>query len=630
MKRFDARDYWDEETNEDLTDLIEWAKERTGLAGLTYTSSFRIAESYECLGNHVQAEEMLYKAIELKESDAVEAQRSLARIYERAGRFELAVKTTTQVIHSLESVIAPSEEQVSDLKADRKRVARWKKSLSLYDEAMETYQRMLEEDEEDYEVIRDILFLLDDRNDSEQILELLDSLGAQVDSRTGNDRLTQLLLTRADDEDEHGIISQYARKLRLADRIRSSYEEAIKIAAKNGSLGANVERGKQLQPLEAVIWLKHSLASLLHRYSDSRTDILSAMRIWEELVLTPVPPSLLGNLLNSLMQAADRVALFYLSEARAAGPDSEIASTFVKKVKSHFGDRADGLPCLMEPEELDSMLAYYYASIGQEGKAREMLKTNVELGVALLSDEDDLNDHIGLMKLANSFMRLGDDENALAAWSLIAPDKNLPPAAANSRNPQQGNSTDPLELATTHLESSDSPRKSPTNPLESSTNGTSPLHSAETPDHIASNGVLASDAVSRPALSHTQTSRTKEKPKGPLEYYCECYNCNTTFSFADNFWVCKQCINVFFAPICFEKLCTDKLRRHVCDKSHDFFFVPPWDFEKARKLGRGNVQVGEEVVTVKDWVESIRREWGIQGRRKAVLNKAENEYYLES
>jgi hypothetical protein len=61
----------------------------------------------------------------------------------------------------------------------------------------------------------------------------------------------------------------------------------------------------------------------------------------------------------------------------------------------------------------------------QHDQVKDTLRANVKENLDFLSDDDPSNDWQGYRGLAMNLMFAGQDENALAAWSLIGPDDDI-------------------------------------------------------------------------------------------------------------------------------------------------------------------------------------------------------------
>ncbi|KAI8310942.1 nacht and tpr domain containing protein [Colletotrichum sp. SAR11_59] len=69
-------------------------------------------------------------------------------------------------------------------------------------------------------------------------------------------------------------------------------------------------------------------------------------------------------------------------------------------------------------------LASYHILQGDTSAARELLKPRLESAFDLLSDDYDYNDEMAYYYLGCTLAQLGDDANALAAFSLNRPPAN--------------------------------------------------------------------------------------------------------------------------------------------------------------------------------------------------------------
>ncbi|KAI9666298.1 MAG: hypothetical protein M1821_004233 [Bathelium mastoideum] len=112
------------------------------------------------------------------------------------------------------------------------------------------------------------------------------------------------------------------------------------------------------------------------------------------------------------------------------------------------------------------------------------------------------------------------------------------------------------------------------------------------------------------------------KRQGDMHTYCD-GRCNTSWTYANDFWCCRYCVDVQFDSVCLEKLRAGTLIRDVCSPDHQFLHVPKWSDEEFRAVGKDRVRVGGEIqpdgtrtggeiVTVEEWKNRLYEEWGIQ------------------
>ncbi|KAL0263015.1 hypothetical protein SLS55_001990 [Diplodia seriata] len=187
------------------------------------------------------------------------------------------------------------------------------------------------------------------------------------------------------------------------------------------------------------------------------------------------------------------------------------------------------------------LLGRLYHLQARKEEAKKCFRDHVGTCLELLSDEDPSNDYQAYMGLGESLGRLYDDENALAAWSMIGP-----------RN-----------------RSTDDPRD--------------------------------------------RYEGMTSKPSGPLYYRCANGECDHIWRFANDIYVCRDCIDCMFCEKCHTELKTGRMEWRVCGKDHEFLYVPKWDSEAAEKVEKGHVKVGNDpAMKIADWVDKLRREYGIE------------------
>ena len=624
VKKFTWEDYWGGEFDEDLSELLSWADEHEITNETTYVLCFRLAETYRMLKNYDEAKELLKRAIHMQLDDSKEAQRSLAKLYSQKNEFNLAVETMQPVVERLKTLSDPTEKQQERLIDCLEDIATWNKRDGKYDEAVQIYQEILRQDAENYRIVCEILSVLADQNVPQQIIDHLKSLGTETDTKTGNDRLTQLLFTCADSEEVYNIISHSARELKRLNLIREIYEKAIEVAEKEKAASSSRDN-KQAEVIGAIVQLKNHLANSLHRHNENEADTKAAVELWKEITTLQVNTRLHWAIYDAKRSAAKQVCLYYMAEARRrAFADPDAAHVYVNEIESLLKGLSGEREKPLEDYEIQRMLGYHLASIGQQEQARAHLNSTIKLGVELLSDEDDTNNFEGYIKLADAFMRLKDKDNALAAWSLLGPNNIVPQPPAKASPDSTSRPPDVVVSGTSF------------NALEITGVGADGAPAAiETTMTVTNSDPTALDPLPRGLTRRTTSDLAKKSkalakvpPKGPLGFYChchrpECLEKRGQFTFADDFYYCRQCPDIQFTPECLELLRQGKIRRHICDKDHDFFHVPPWDFEKAWKVGKGNVQVGEKVITVQDWLNGIRRDWGIEQKNSGGAGEGE-------
>lgn len=461
-----------------------------------------------------------------------------------------------------------------DLKGFLMDKAIWLRKLERYDNARTLYLKLLEEDTEDDVVRLQYLFTLCETQNYSAVVEALDDLD-RVDEKTQKNRLTRLFHVNADNDDYHSKISHAFKQVNGILTIQKYYQAAVDEA------GKDAKRGFEMKLAE--ITLAYHLAAVLWNHGDGSNEKQEAIRLWEQLTDRVKTE---GVTFYAQVLAARRLARIYISQAVEAGRDTPVASEMLEKVqtfasapKGESNEDDDSWGVGLSPAQARSLRGRYYSRVGDTEQARALLRSDVDVGLKLLSDDDAENDYQGFRKLGDAFMDYGDDKNAIAAWSLIQPTRGLKQ----------------FRTLSMPLDTRNSP--SPTN----ETNG---------------------DVEHKESTTAVSAAR-KRFLDGPLGYSCD-GRCGRTWSYADDIYVCRECIDTQFDAPCLDKLRRGAIARDICDKNHNFLHVPPWDCESADRAESGKVLVGDEIMNVDDWLESIKVEWGL------VEAKAEGEVAVVS
>ncbi|CAG8908395.1 unnamed protein product [Penicillium egyptiacum] len=107
----------------------------------------------------------------------------------------------------------------------------------------------------------------------------------------------------------------------------------------------------------------------------------------------------------------------------------------------------------------------------------------------------------------------------------------------------------------------------------------------------------------------SETETTLQELNGPMWEHCE--GCRTRITYANNIYMCRECDYTHFDEPCYTKLREGTLKKRICNKDHEMLHVPPYDATKRQRLGEGNVLVGEEIISVTEWLQRIKEKWDI-------------------
>ena len=76
-------------------------------------------------------------------------------------------------------------------------------------------------------------------------------------------------------------------------------------------------------------------------------------------------------------------------------------------------------------------------------------------------------------------------------------------------------------------------------------------------------------------------------------------------------YICKICVDVYLDIDCYTKVLNGKHLPWFCNPNHEFLHVPPWNPTKSVEIGEGMVEVGDEVISIQDWKNGLRKTWDI-------------------
>jgi tetratricopeptide (TPR) repeat protein len=544
----------------------EWARQQIGVETLGYEETRNLARTFREYGKPEEAIEKFKLASSMK-SDNWLSQWGLALTYHKQEEWTLALETLESVKKAIESGEAVEDDPSTETSKIIRSLASWNKDAGNDDKALEIYESILKNEPEDYVTAFEIMSLLRKKGDFAKLFEFLEALKYSKDETSGLDRRTQIFHTHSWNEDYHETIAIMGAHTKNFDAVKDGYQAAVDAAEAKLNI-ANIDREDEANTKGVMAMLLHFFAFFFYNNYSTESEKQTAISLWERILgmeetgnvdyYIPYVKGLVTNEISSI----------YLRKALSAEKDSENAALYVKHLEQLSTTNSDeeiyDWSTQTYPKQL---LARYYALTNQPEKAKEVLRSHIKIGIDLLSDEDKLNDWLGYKSLTMHFMFAGQDDNAHAAWSLITPEKREEEIAkVEDQDFPSGDQTE---------------QKSDPNP-------------------------------------HDDSAGTKQQPvadptkelEGPLTYICD-GRCGTLWKYPNDIYVCRECHDIQFDEGCLAKLRAGTLQRQICHKDHEMFHVPKYDKEKLDSIGEGNVKVGEEIMTVEDWIRSIKKEWAI-------------------
>jgi hypothetical protein len=184
---------------------------------------------------------------------------------------------------------------------------------------------------------------------------------------------------------------------------------------------------------------------------------------------------------------------------------------------------------------------------------------------------------------------MDDDENAVTAWCQYMPanTKEMGQSAVDVQDKTDSVSTESEGQAAAGADLNSEARS----PLMSSSNDDTSVEQAK-------------DGAAEPEIEPGKAL------KATLGNNCDGYY-DKHWTFADDIFVCKDCLDVQFDAGCYRKLKAGELDIAICSADHEHIHVPTFNEEAWRSAPKGYVTVGGKQMSRVDWIDGIKKYWKI-------------------
>jgi hypothetical protein len=284
------------------------------------------------------------------------------------------------------------------------------------------------------------------------------------------------------------------------------------------------------------------------------------------------------------------------------------------------------------------MLAAWYHLNGLRDRAKQCVRSDVTLGIDLLSDTDPDNDTMAWYALMDSLLVIGDETRAVAAVNMLRSSlfEDPKPSGEPSDVPGSDGDSTPRSHSDARAGASDEPSEEPsgaqTDSASLSKNVDHADHSRtveETSDESASTSkasttpklpgeeVPISSEETHPVMEidathesdqepEIETSSSKEATSDPGSRFFSCDgSCFGMIANNAPMWRCSYCITDFCEG-CYELIMANNMTGwNVCDSLHHHVYVPG----VVEKYTKDMIKVEGEEIAVADWVQGLREEW---------------------
>ncbi|KUM59605.1 hypothetical protein ACN42_g7534 [Penicillium freii] len=425
-----------------ILDTAEYARKYIGISTLGYTETHRLARTLQKYHLYPEAIEKFKLASSL---DAYNwfSEWGLATCYAYEKDYALAIEIAEAAKKTIKD--GDNEEDhlvIPDLDRD---LAGWNADAGHIDEAVGIYESLLQDSPNDYETALSLTILFHNEKNRGGLLHFLESLKESTDG-TGQDRLIQAFHYNSDSAEYHAAICALGSEAAAFDSIFESYEAAI-TAAKTRLAEARKTEESQLE-----VYCRACQATLMHHFAylcyENSTDKperkVIAIDQWVRILEME---NLAGdyNLTSTKLYVRSKLASVCFIEARR---DPGSAGPYIEQLEQ--------LAALQSVTSVDAdwcystyptrLVARYYALQGDKEKAKDALRPYVKANLDILVDDDPLNDWQGYNGLAMYLIHAEEDDDCLAAWSLIVPTTDTQYDGESSGDKSSQEPTGPLNV----------------------------------------------------------------------------------------------------------------------------------------------------------------------------------------
>ncbi|KAL8831997.1 MAG: hypothetical protein Q9170_005059 [Blastenia crenularia] len=360
----------------------------------------------------------------------------LAEVYAKTNRMALAVDEMQKVVACLQGTKGISTGEDDDLIRNLVKAAKWQIELEMMDDAVSTMREVIDYNEYQYQQHAQLLKLLVDTERVPEALELLNELMTHPAKNARLTRLEALFLDFADYgmnlETLEGVFDAFQHGDGSYE-IARPFENAISFAREN-------------QPGCLPFILLYYGVALTHYITKPVRAVDLGVN---QGIDSPTTESLASNsrVRDSKEENKYEFGLVYWQESYKLSLPSPHTDWYVLDwaacyiFKSHFSaikiaqganndldDRVAEIrnlaDCMSNPSsafELRLSLGKLYVSTQRQDAAQDLLLNDMKDAFAILSDDDPSNDLAGFLMMAYILSHIGDDLNALSAWSLYGP-----------------------------------------------------------------------------------------------------------------------------------------------------------------------------------------------------------------
>ncbi|KAI9675313.1 MAG: hypothetical protein M1817_001216 [Caeruleum heppii] len=525
---------------------------------------------------------------------------------------EDVVKRLDEQKRAAEDVADPVDKQ--DLSICQEELAGWYSSKNDSTNAVKYYRQAFDNWNCEYQNLFQCITHLRRQQEIEEFETVMELLRGMEDQVPGKDytRLTECIWTyNWSDEDFFATCAKAAMKTHQLAWLQNAYEMAI-----NGAR-------KELKSTTAIT-LEVCLADLYSKYGHEEEK---AFRHWSRVLEAAATAGAMSvwqmNYCKELVTR--RFGPFCLQKALDAGDGTSEAAVYVRKLESMCKQKTKAIedaPQVITTNYAAVFLGLWHRRGGRDREARACFQPFIKEALMILSDDDPDNDSSGYYQLAHVLLATGDDVNALAVLHTLRP---TPKVDATPANEETAESPEDASGETTDNPSTDdSNRVEADGALDAKSRETvigidnarveEPSHlepdtATNSPEETETTQTPIPNPSDRPSPQTDIDDLRQNYPEDPFTYPWWCDGpCKETFPTYTHGNVCQICL-CDLCDDCLKLVKADVARdeEKICHPQHEWFHVDP----PGQKVEEGELLVGDEVVTLEEFKERLRREWEV-------------------
>ncbi|KAJ4305532.1 hypothetical protein N0V90_001063 [Kalmusia sp. IMI 367209] len=369
-------------------------------------------------------------------------------------------------------------------------------------------------------------------------------------------------------EDVHGHIIKAAKYSESVEEVCQMYDEVIESKVVDGASGKNSNA--------SIPYLRYCRAALKFHGSQINQDHEEALGIWEKMVLKPgngwddywVSYKARRLLARSLL---DKAAANLTNLSKPTTAIDYVSRLEVLSRSTQFRQsQHDARLCLVRLHVLNDN-----EHLADE-EARSLLRGVFDQWP---EDPNDLSLRMRFGSLAQILTVFNLNDDAVAAWQALKP-RHTERAGAATENGKKADI------------SPDANEKEEVSSTADATTSTTP------------------DLQARP--DEKQSVSTDAKAEAYISYYI-CDACDAPWKdILADCWVCKHCLCVQLCSPCHQKLLVDELSPLVCNKDHEFLYLPKFDDALWSSVPDDIILVGGKSTPRDQWLNQFRERWEVQ------------------